>query len=360
VSRRRRLPFVIFFLSGASGLAYEVVWTRLLGLAVGHTSVALTAVVAAFMGGLAGGSAFFGRRLERGARPVHLYAQLEAGIALLALAFPVQLAVVSWLSATSARAFDSGSVTLGLVRFCLAALAVVPATFLMGGTMPAMISSMSSDRGAAARPTAHHAGILYAVNTAGAVVGAALAGFVLIERFGTIETTWLAAAGNLLAAALALTLVRAQQLTAEGRERASVIASARPPALSVWRDHRVLAAYAAAGFSALALQVVWTRVLVFFAGSTTYAFTSILIVFLSGIAIGSAIVAPVVDRLRRPAVTFAVVQMLLGLSAAWSIQVLRKLTPRNVRTARSIIVLSNFPTAWTKVLNFRSFGGKTY
>jgi spermidine synthase len=327
VSRSHRLPFVIFFLSGASGLAYEVVWTRLLGLAVGHTTVALTAVLAAFMGGLAGGSAYFARRLEQGARPLPLYAQLEVGIALLAVAFPIQLAVVSWLSVASARTFDSGTVMLGLVRFCLAAFAVVPATFLMGGTMPAMIASMSSARTAAARPTAHHAGILYAVNTTGAVVGAALAGFVLIERFGTIETAWLAAAGNLLAAALALTLVRARQPGAEGNERASVLAPARSLVCTEWRDHRVLAAYLAAGFSALALQVVWTRVLVFFAGSTTYAFTSILIVFLSGIAIGSAIVAPFVDRLRRPAVTFAIVQMLVGLSAAWSIRVLRFASP---------------------------------
>jgi spermidine synthase len=327
---RDRLPLVIFFLSGASGLAYEVVWTRLLGLAVGHTTVALTAVLAAFMGGLAGGSAFYGRRLERGAPPARLYAQLEAGIALLALLFPVQLALVTWLSASAARGFgggfDSGTVSLGLVRFLLAVVAVAPATFLMGGTMPAMLAAVSAARGSPARALAHHAGVLYAINTAGAVAGAALAGFVLIERFGTTETTWLAAAGNLVAAVLTITLMR------PGNYRANTAALASPgdeqPTMPArWRDHRTLGAYAAAGFAALALQVVWTRALVFFAGSTTYAFTSMLIVFLSGITIGSAIAALFADRLRRPATAFAIVQVLLGLTAGWSLRVLRLTTP---------------------------------
>lgn len=326
--RSLALPLLVFFLSGASGLAYEVVWTRLLGLAVGHTTVALTAVVAAFMGGLAGGSAWFGRRLERGASPLRLYATLEAGIAVLALLFPLQLAVVTTLSASSSRLFDSGSMTLGLMRFLLAAMAVVPATFLMGGTMPAMIGAMSM---AGRNPSsgswlARQAGLLYAVNTAGAVAGAAFSGFILIELLGTIETTWLAAAGNLAAAGLAFWLPRpgpSVATIATGAPIRDDTAAAGAP----WRDHLTLGSYATAGFAALALQVVWTRALVFFSGSTTYAFTSMLIVFLSGITIGSALAAPLADRLRHPGAVFAGIQFLLGLSAAWSVRMLRLTAP---------------------------------
>ncbi len=85
--------------------------------------------------------------------------------------------------------------------------------------------------------------------------------------------------------------------------------------------------YALAGSAALALEVVWTRALVFFAGSTTYAFTSMLVMFLSGITVGSAVAAPFVDHLRRPAAWFAAVQALLALSAAASLRLLRLSTP---------------------------------
>lgn len=316
----------IFFLSGASGLAYEVVWTRLLGLAVGHTTFALTAVVAAFMGGLAAGSRFFGRRLERGADPLRLYAALEGAIALVALAFPLQLLLVNTLSTHVGRLLHAGTFTLGVARFGLAALAVAPATFLMGGTLPAMVAVWAQRRtGSLAR----YAGLLYAINTAGAVCGATAAGFVLIERLGTFETTWVAAAGNLVGAVTALVI---------GRRHAAVPSSdnafhgaEQPGRATAVVDEplrrSVLWAYALAGSAALSLEVVWTRALVFFAGSTTYAFTSMLVMFLSGITLGSALAAPFVDRLRRPASWFAAAQALLALSAAASLRLLRLSTP---------------------------------
>ena len=191
-------PYLLFFvISGACGLAYEVVWTRLLGLAIGHTTVALSAVVAAYMGGLAAGSAAIGRLLRTGRAPLLVYALLEAGVGLLALLFPIQLTLVTSLSAQSGLLFERGSLTLAGVRFVLALVAVFPATVLMGGTLPAMLDAVPARD---ERSVARTAGLLYAVNTAGAVAGAGLAGFVLIEWLGTFETTWLAAAGNLLVA----------------------------------------------------------------------------------------------------------------------------------------------------------------
>jgi spermidine synthase len=308
----------IVFLSGASGLAYEVVWTRLLGLAVGHTTFALTAVVAAFMGGLAAGSSVFGRRLERGADPLRLYAALEGGIALVALAFPLQLLLVNSMSAHVGRMLDAGTFTLGAARFALAALAVAPATFLMGGTLPAMVAALAQRR---AGGLARQAGLLYAINTAGAVCGATAAGFVLIERLGTFETTWVAAAGNLIVAATAFVIGRRAPGPAEPTARAGGRAGRGRPTQSV------LWGYALAGSAALSLEIVWTRALVFFAGSTTYAFTSMLVVFLSGITLGSAVAAPFVDQLRRPAPWFAATQAALALSAAASLHLLRVWAP---------------------------------
>lgn len=309
---------LIFFVSGACSLAYEVVWTRLLGLSIGHTTVALTAVVAAYMGGLAAGSAWCGRYLRRGMPPALLYAALEAGIALLALAFPLQLSVVGGLSSGAGQWLDRGSTSLGIVRFGLATLAVVPATFLMGGTLPAMLEAIPAR---SAHAAARSAGLLYAVNTAGAVVGAALAGFVLIERLGTLETTWMAAAGNLLVAVAAVALYRGS-----GERRppplATQVTGVRGPG-----RHAILLAYALSGFTALTCQIVWTRALVFFAGSTTYAFTSMLVVFLAGVTLGSAMATPFVERLRRPARAFVVVQVALALASGASLRLLQVATP---------------------------------
>lgn len=309
---------ILFFVSGASGLAFEVVWTRLLGLAIGHTTVALTAVVAAYMGGLAGGSAWFAGRLRNGINPVLLYAGLEAGIALLALAFPLQLALVTHLSAASGELLARGSLALGVVRFVLSGVAVVPATFLMGGTLPAMLDAVPSRSGSG---SARAASLLYAVNTAGAVTGAALAGFVLIERVGTYETTWIAAAGNAVVALAMAILASRRQVAAHGPAR-------HPGAPESGRAVApVHLAYGLAGFAALTCQIVWTRALVFFAGSTTYAFTSMLVVFLAGITLGSAVVAPVIERVRRVSRAFIALQAGIAVSGALSLRVLQWAAP---------------------------------
>lgn len=323
---------IAFFVSGACGLAYEVVWTRLLGLAIGHTTVALTAVVAAYMGGLAAGSAWIGRLLRRGVAPGSAYAALEAGIALLALIFPLQLSLVTWLSAEVGQVLERGSFALGVVRFLLAAVAVFPATFLMGGTLPAMLEAVPRG-GARSRDgtagLARNAGVLYAVNTSGAVVGAALAGFVSIERLGTLETTWIAAAGNLIVAVATLLMARpshqAWSVGSGWAERNRPSSESEPSLGAGARD--VLVAYAISGFAAMALQVVWTRGLVFYAGSTTYAFTGMLIVYLGGIAIGTAVASPLVERLRHPVRAFVAIQAALALAAAGSLHALQLATP---------------------------------
>jgi len=318
----------LFFVSGACGLVYEVVWTRLLGLAVGHTTYALTAVVAAFMGGLATGSAVFGRRIATGTSPLRLYAALELGVAALAVAFPAPLAAVSLLSAAAGRLLLGHVWLLSLVRFLLAAAAVAPATFLMGGTLPAMTAFASRRDGHIARHTA----VLYAVNTIGAVAGATLAGFFLIERLGTREATLAAAAGNAIVGLVAWAMRPQRHRELPPRRRRELLPQkpqrTESSGVSVHSvAPELLFAYGLCGFSALALEIIWTRALVFYAGTTTYAFTSMLVVFLAGITAGSAAAAPLVDRLRKPAAWFVLVQMTLAVSAALSLRALHAGSP---------------------------------
>ncbi len=194
----------ILFASGFCSLVYQVAWLRLLRLIFGASTASTGAVLAIFMGGLGLGGWLFGRRVLRAANPLALYSWLEVGIALSAMASP--------LLVTAARAvyFGLGGVdALGLgaataVRLALAAVILGLPTTLMGGTLPAVAQALERDADRGRRRLAW----LYGINTLGAVSGALLATFVLIELVGIRSSLWLAAMVNLLLAIAARQLAR--------------------------------------------------------------------------------------------------------------------------------------------------------
>src|SRR5215475_5752025 len=189
----RRLLLGLFFLSGISGLLYEVAWTRMLHLLFGDTVLAVSTVLASFMAGLALGSFWSGRYVDRRPRVLPLYAGLEAGIGVSAVAVPVVLQALTPLYIWLYQALHASFWLFSVVRFLLAfGLLFIPTT-LMGATLPVLSRYM-------VRHTATlgwRVGTLYALNTGGAVLGCFLAGYVLIGRFGLSQTVWLGAALNL-------------------------------------------------------------------------------------------------------------------------------------------------------------------
>jgi len=307
----------IFLLSGASGLVYQVVWSRELTLVFGSTTQGVATVLAAFMGGLALGSWIASRVGDRMASPLRAYGFLEGGIAVVSLSV---LALMPALNAAYRALYPFVHLSLPgltLVRFLLAAAFLLPATTLMGATLP-ILSAYFERRGGAA---GEGASTLYAVNTVGAVVGAAAAGFWLLPAAGMRGTTLLAVAGNLVAAAAA---VRLSRLT-EGRgleisppfsrpqPEAEALAEAQPPL-----PRRALAGVAAglamSGAGALVLEVAWTRTLSLVLGSSTHAFTVMLTTFLIGLAAGSAIASRLLRRIVNPLAAFALAELCVGLS----------------------------------------------
>lgn len=320
----RALILTLFFLSGACGLVYEVVWMRMLTLVFGATALATSTILASFFAGLALGSVYFGRRIDRGAHPLRMYALLEAGVGVFAFLMPVLFAALTWIYVGIARQFDTGIQTLNVIRFVLAFLVlVVPATF-MGGTLPVMTKFFARRRHRLVRDI----GNLYAVNTFGAVTGALAAGFFLILFLGVKESAYAAGVVNLLIAGAILVLSRRPALAAPepgapAPEEDIDVAAALPPVaarLAFW-------AAAISGFCALALEVFWTRSLVFFLDNSTHAFTTILTAFLLGIAIGSVIVARFMDRQRRLLAWLGFLQVAIGLSAIAAIPILNRLAP---------------------------------
>ncbi len=305
---------LLFFLSGVCGLTYQVLWLRLLALVFGVTVHAASTVLASFMAGLALGAVLAERVAKRG-HPLRTFALLEAGIAVSALATPVLLALAAVLYRPISVALPESLTLLTVARFlCSSAVLLVP-TVLMVATLP-VLSQASIVRAASNT----RLGALYAVNTSGALVGALLTGYVLIGGLGMQRTFYLAATLNILVAAGAWWLSRAeaidvnQTVGSDPRHIPSGEATGSDPLhLPTGSDPvvpatTVLAVMAVSGFAALALEIVWFRVLVQFLPATTYAFTTMLATVLGGIAAGSALAARHLARPRAWGNTLAWVQ----------------------------------------------------
>jgi spermidine synthase len=287
---------VAFFLSGAAGLVHEVVWTRLLGHVFGVTEMAIATVLAAFMGGLAIGSLAAGRRAERMADPRRTYALLEIGIGLAAIVLPLLLDLVAPLYAWLWRQTHVSFALLSVLRLLLAGALLLPPTVMMGATLPLLSDHLARREGRRAAPE-----WLYTVNLLGAVLGVALAGYVLMPAVGIWGTIVAGAALNI---GIGVWVLRLPVSPAHADAAPSALAP--PP-----REGGLLLAVAfLSGLLSLATQVAWTRVLALIVGSTTYAFTSVLLVYLIALGAGSAWASR--RSARRPDVTPDVAALELG------------------------------------------------
>ena len=307
--------WVCFFLSGAAGLVYEVVWMRMLGLVFGHTVFAVTTVLAAFMAGLALGAFLFGRLIDRRGRPLQVYGFLEAGIGAWALLVPLLLTQVQIVYLALYRSLNLSSFALSLVQFALVFLILlVPATF-MGASLPVLAKFFVNRPESLGRKV----GDLYAFNTLGAVLGAVVAGFLLLPAIGVRATTELAVAANLAIGAWSLMLARwvgelgeaplssaPLPVSPQGVEAQSI--GSTP--LAMWL---VLAGTGLSGAAAMVYEVAWTRALSLMIGSSTYAFSAMLTTFLAGLALGSFLFARIWGRRRVDALLFGKLEAALGL-----------------------------------------------
>jgi spermidine synthase len=282
---RRGVVYLLVFLSGGSALIYELVWQRLLHLVFGVSTLATSAVLAAFMGGLALGGLWFGRRADRTARPLRLYAVLEASIALTALLVPPGFALVTDVYTALYGQLQPGLWGGACIRFTLAlAVLLIPAT-LIGATVPLLGRLAKGTQGQLSASFS----LLYAVNTLGAVAGAALTGLILLCAIGTSSTMAVAVALNLaVAAAAALLSLRSPQRQ-QGREEEIHALPTADPQLPIPNPQfsLLLACAVTTGAVTTGLEVVWTRILGVFTSNSAYAFALMLSVLLLGLGVGS-------------------------------------------------------------------------
>jgi spermidine synthase len=314
----RILVLVLFFVSGAAGLVYEVTWARSLGLVFGASHLAVTTVLAVYMGGQALGSALFGRAVDRTQRPLRLYGWIEVGVAISAFAFLGILRVYPVIYPPVARLAEGSGAWLTMVRIAFAVLAMIVPTTLMGGTLPVLTRFAAGEGVAGAR----HLASLYAVNTFGALTGTLLAGFLLLPALGVTVTLLVAAGASALVGVVALVVPSLIPSGEDGgraaKEEPDPVAVGAVEPASDRALRTALVAIAASGFCALGYEVLWTRMLTLVVGTSVYSFTVMLVAFLGGIGVGSHAFRPLrrwVANGPEAARALGITQILIGLSA---------------------------------------------
>lgn len=270
-------------LSGAAGLIYEVLWMREVGLVMGHTAYALSALLAAFLGGLALGAALAGRWAQRHTATVRHYVGLELLVAATALLVPSMIRLSDPLYGLLYRGLQDNLLLLSAAQFLLCALIMLVPSALMGMTLPVVVSILTPDRRPLIRPVGH----LYAFNSFGGAVGAGLAGLLLLPTFGATLTAGAAAGLNLFAALFALFGTSSPEVDATSPAPEP---EPEPPSAHTWpapATSVLMLLYGLAGLSALVLQVGWSRLVTLSLGSTVYGFTITLLSFIFGLSAGS-------------------------------------------------------------------------
>lgn len=356
---------VCFFLSGGSGLVFETLWTRKLALVFGSTTLSVSSVLTAFMGGLALGSWLLGRRVaDRVQRPILWYAAVEGLVGAWGLLVPVVVEhVYPHLNRFLWQNFEPGFFAFSFLRFVFVLVLLLPPTTLMGATLPLLARHFVSTEDELRR-VGRRVGALYSLNTLGAILGTFAAGFLLLPTVGFTWTNTIASATNLaLCAAVLLAFVvlgrrsstpaatapTAASVAAgttidQTNDRATAEAPAEPagegalaatPAESADEGEAAaapvpdeeeyvlgrrarwaaLVAFGVSGFASMNYQVAWNRVLAMVIGSSVYSFTIILLAFLVGIAGGSALASAGLRRMRNPLVWLALVQLWIGLTS---------------------------------------------
>lgn len=319
------LILLFFFVTGLTGLAYELVWIRLLILVFGSTQFAVTTVLTTFMAGLAIGSLIFGRYVDKHPNPIRLYAIIELAIGAYCLLSPAVFELLRHVYLWSLSPDSSVNAGFNITQFALSFIGLIIPTTLMGGTLPILVKYLATRRDKVGFSTA----VAYSVNTLGAVAGCLLTGLLALYLLGVKSTLYAAGTVDIIAGILLFYLFREAAAGGAAPAQEAPDSPASTPGAGVKMDKRlaviVLSVFTVSGFCSLVYEVLWTRVLSLVIGSSVYAFTVMLATFLLGIGLGSIIFAPFIDRRKNPLLWFAVFEAVIGFASLASIILYRKL-----------------------------------
>jgi spermidine synthase len=341
--------YVMFFLSGATALIFEILWSRQFVTVFGNTSYAISVVLCAFMGGLGIGGFLGGRLADRFSDRLLMYGGMQAGVALWAMGIPVLLDVLlvhlPGLSLLAPQSLLVPSLTRFVVSF---GVLLVPCT-MMGATLP-LLSRFCTD---SVKVIGKRVGMLYGLNTLGAAAGCFAAGFWTIQTLGLSSTNWLAISINLIIAAFVLLhhLARsrgAAPVTRRAKQTAAARAPGQVESEPSRRVKRLLLAVAFfAGLAGLCCEILWVRYMAFF-GDEPYVFTMILGTYLLGLGTGSLFYRLVLSGYARPLNVLSLIVLLLGFAVpsffAASTLILSVQEPGTASRVLLMLVITVIPT----------------
>jgi len=308
-----------------TGLIYEVLWARMLGLVFGATTLAVSTVLAAFMGGLALGSALAGRLAARLRRPLRAYGLIEVGIAVYALLVPPLFRLVDQVYAHVWQQLHPNFYVFSVWRFVLSGVTLLVPTTLMGATLPVLAAFMFRTR----RFQATSVTRLYTLNLLGAILGTIAAGFFLLPSWGLRRTIYAAAIVNVSIGLVAMLLDRGAKPDGSVRseDHAAILSELQvqpgPVNTGPMNEGRIfwLTCAVVSGFVTISTQVAWTRVLTMVIGSSTYAFSIVVALFLVGLSLGAYEISRKV-RIRDLRRTIFKVEMATGAALLISLGVI--------------------------------------
>ena len=313
MNSRRLLPalLLLFVGSGCAALIYEVVWFQLLELIIGSSAVSMGVLLGTFMGGMCLGSFLLPRYVSPAAHPLRVYAWLEIGIGAMGLLILFGMPIVGGAYTAWAGTGIAGT----LLRGVAAGVCLLPPTLLMGATLPAVARWVERSPDGVA-----WLGFFYGGNTVGAVFGSLLAGYYLLSFYDISVATYVAVALNGGVAVAAMVIASQAPHGSPAPSGMSHTAAPR-------RRTAIYVVVALSGLTALASEVIWTRLLSLLLGATVYTFALILAVFLAGLGLGSSVGSAVGRRLKDPTVTLGWCQLGLTAAMAWSAYVLMQSLP---------------------------------
>jgi spermidine synthase len=312
-----RALYILFVFSGAAGLIYESIWTRYLGLFVGHDAYAQIIVLIIFLGGMSAGAIVVSRWSAQLKAPLYGYVAVELVVGCIGLFFhEVFGGVTSWAYQSVYPALE-GSPALTVAKWAIAGSLILPQSILLGTTFPLMSAGvLRLQRGSPGRKLS----LLYFSNSLGAAVGVLVAGFYLVELAGLPGTLLAAAMLNLAIAAATMCLI----VWARSRspETASAVARTSTPGMpkaaeqpNLRLERLLLFTSLGTAVASFIYEIDWIRMLALVLGSATHSFELMLSAFILGLAFGAWWIRKRADRLKDPLRTLGLVQWAMGLLA---------------------------------------------
>lgn len=321
--------FFLFFLSGLASLICEVLWVRMLSLIFGTTTFALATVVTSFLAGLAVGSFYGGRIINKekysSLSLLKIYAYLEIAIGIYALFSPFIFKLVQLIYIKVYPFYSASFYSYSLLKFFICFILLLLPCAFMGATLPVLSKVLVKEIDTCGEKI----GGLYSYNTFGGVLGVFLCGFFLLPYFGISATLYFAVLINFFIAGVIFksspNVVADLGLPNKKAKQALPLQQTDSNSSLSANSKVLLFAFLLSGFTSLLYEIVWTRALVLIVGTTVYAFSLVLAIFLLGIASGSFIISKFIDKIKSPVLIFGFIQLLIGIYILFSTLIFNKL-----------------------------------